>query len=58
MTLKITLDQYKRLQRFWWAVGKFNQLLEETPDAPSESVGPVFQDLDDQQREKEEGGAA
>ena len=63
----MTVDQYKVLQRFWWAVGQFNELLAETPDAPDdvldcilESVGPVFEDLDMQEmriKHAAEGGA-
>jgi len=51
-TLKLTMEQYETLRRFWWAVGQFNQLLGDQPDAPSdvlgitlEYVGPVFEDL-------------
>ena len=65
-TIKLTLEQYKTLQRFWWAVGEFDELLKATPDAPDgvlgiiiDSVGPVFGDLDQQVRqlvEKPDGG--
>lgn len=55
-TLKLTLEQYETLQRFWWALAQFHSLLDEDADGPSDAFGiileypgAVFEDLDSQQ---------